>query len=180
MPKFSNKSKAKLDTCHPLLQELFQEVVKNVDCTIIEGVRTLETQEEYVRKGVSKTMKSKHLKQDDGYSHAVDCIAYPIDWNDKARNYMFAGYVKGVAESLGIKIRLGADWNGNFTAKDQSFHDLPHFELSSTTRQGGLSTLKTKNGGKSSERGKSQHLPDAPSEADINDILDDIDKDLGL
>jgi len=128
MYKFSRKSKAKLETCHPDLQRLFNEVIKHVDCTILEGVRTLEKQKEYVRKGVSKTLKSKHLEQDDGYSYAVDCMKYPIDWNDNARNYMFAGYVKGVANSLGIDIRIGADWNGNFTAKDQSFHDLPHFE----------------------------------------------------
>lgn len=165
MPKFSSKSKARLDTCHPLLQEVFNEVIKNVDCTIIEGVRSLETQQEYVRKGVSKTMKSKHLKQDDGYSHAVDCIAYPIDWNDKSRNYLFAGYVKGVADSLGVELRLGADWNGNFTAKDQSFHDLPHFELASTVRKKVQPQKAT----------KKEYLPKGPGENDINISLEEIE-----
>jgi len=163
MPKFSNRSKSKLNTCHPLLQELFNEVIKRVDCTIVEGIRSLETQKEYVRKGVSKTLKSKHLKQADGYSYAVDCIAYPIDWKDSSRNYMFAGYVKGVADSLGIDIRLGADWNGNFTAKDQTFHDQPHFELRSTNRKDGI--IKT----------SKDVLPDGPSDDDIDISLGDIE-----
>lgn len=162
MPKFSSKSKAKLESCHPLLQELFNEIIKHVDCTVLEGVRTLDKQKEHVRNGVSKTLKSKHLAQDDGYSHAVDCIAYPIDWNDAPRNYMFAGYIKGIADSLGIEIRLGADWDGDFTAKDQSFHDLPHFELVSTVKK------------------QQQHLPDGPTENDINDALKSIEDDLGI
>jgi peptidoglycan L-alanyl-D-glutamate endopeptidase CwlK len=161
MPKFSQRSKSRLESCHPLLQKLFNEVIKNVDCTIIEGLRSKKVQEEYVRTGKSKTMNSKHLKQLDGYSHAVDVMVYPIEWNNSARNYMFAGYVKGVAESLGIKIRMGADWDGDFDAKDQSFHDLPHFELVST------------------ESSKS-YLPDAPSEDDINSTLDEIEKNLGF
>ena len=129
MYKFSKKSQEKLLTCHPDLQLLLNELIKYVDFTVIEGVRTLETQKEYVRTGKSKTLNSKHLKQEDGYSHAVDVILTPIDWNDWKRNYMFVGFVRGVAASLGISIRSGADWDGDFQVKDQSFHDLPHFEL---------------------------------------------------
>ena len=163
MPKFSKRSKAKLETCHPLLQKLFNEVIKHQDCTIIEGVRSLEKQKEYVRNGVSKTLNSKHLEQTDGYSYAVDCIKYPINWNDSARNYMFAGYVKGVAASLGIGIRMGADWNGNFTAKDQSFHDLPHFELAGNTNDAMLKESKP--------TPSRDILPDGPSDQDIEDKL---------
>ena len=69
---------------------------------------------------------------------------------------MFAGYVKGVAASLGIEIRIGADWNGNFTAKDQSFHDLPHFEIS------------FKEANKDSKPTPSKDvLPDEPTKEDI-------------
>ena len=53
----------------------------------------------------------------------------PIDWNNKERFYLFAGFVKGIAAEMGIKLRLGADWDGDFTTRDQTFHDLPHFEL---------------------------------------------------
>ena len=158
MPKFSAKSKAKLETCHPLLQRLFNEVILGEDCTIIEGARTVEKQKEYVRKGVSKTLNSKHIPGDDGYSHAVDVIKYPIDWNDSARNYMFAGYVKGIADSLGINIRMGADWDGDMTAKDQSFHDLPHFELAGSIPS-------------DNKPAKKDVLPDGPTDDEIEDKL---------
>ena len=126
---FSNSSKAKLATIHPDLQKVLNEAIKYVDFTVLEGVRSLETQKEYVRTGRSKTLNSKHLKQNDGYSHAVDIIAYPIDWDNWQRNYLFAGFIKGIAASLGVNLRIGADWDGDFNPKNQSFHDLPHIEL---------------------------------------------------
>jgi len=165
MPKFSKKSLDKLSTCHPDLQLLFKEVIKNVDCSILEGIRTKATQEEYVRTGKSKTMNSKHLPQDDGVSWAVDCIAYPIDWNNWKRNYMFAGYVRGVAESLGMKIRCGADWNSNMDPTDQTFHDLPHFELLTP---------------RSAPIAKKQHLPDIPSEDEMDATLADLERNLDI
>lgn len=131
MYKFSRKSKEKLNTCHPDIQKVMKEVIKYVDITIIEGVRSKETQEEYVRTGKSKTLNSKHIKQSDGYSHAIDVIAYPVEWNNWERNYMVAGFIKGIAASMGVKLRMGADWDGDFTTKDQTFHDLPHFEIDS-------------------------------------------------
>lgn len=129
MPYFGSKSKERLATCHPDLQRLMNEVIKHVDCTIIEGVRSKDRQEELVRTGKSKTMNSKHLKNSDGYSHAVDVMACPIEWDNWQKNYLFAGFVKGMAASMGIKLRIGADWDSDFTTKDQTFHDLPHFEL---------------------------------------------------
>ena len=131
MPKFSKRSKANLETCHPLLQELLGEVIKHVDCTVIEGVRSKEQQEEYVRRGVSKTMKSKHLIQADGFSHAVDVVPYPIDWNDKERFRYFSGMMVMAAKMKGIDLRWGGDWDSDNDFKDQTFHDLPHFELRS-------------------------------------------------
>jgi len=129
MYKYSTKSKTKLETAHPDLQRLFQEAIKHIDITIIEGVRSLEKQEELVRTGKSKTMKSKHLKQADGYSHAVDVMPYPIRWELDSRNYMFIGFIRGLAAKMGIKIRCGADWDGDFESKDQTFHDIPHVEI---------------------------------------------------
>jgi peptidoglycan LD-endopeptidase CwlK len=129
MYKFSRKSKAKLETCHPDLQRVFNEAIKHVDFTILEGIRSLERQQELVRSGASKTLNSMHIEKPDGTSHAVDAIAYPIQWDNYNRNYLFAGFIKGIAAGMGIKLRLGSDWNGDFDTTDQSFHDLPHFEL---------------------------------------------------
>lgn len=166
MPKFSNSSLNKLKTCHPDLQRLFKEVVKHVDCTIIEGVRSKEQQAEYVRTGKSRTMNSKHLKQSDGYSWAVDCLAYPLQWNNFQRNYLFAGFVKGVALSLGIKIRMGADWDGDFDTKDQTFYDLPHFELIEASQSSPPSNDPTID----------EFLPPEPTESEIDISLADIER----
>lgn len=163
MPKYSAASKSKLATCHPDIQRLFNEVIKHVDCTIIEGKRTRETQEEYVRTGKSQTMKSKHLEQDDGYSWAVDVMAYPIRWEDWKRNAFFAGYVMGLAKSMGIDLRTGIDWDSDFDISEHSFLDAPHFELRSASKPG---TMKPSNG----------YLPDGPSEDDISVTLEDIER----
>jgi peptidoglycan L-alanyl-D-glutamate endopeptidase CwlK len=126
MPKYSKRSLNNLATCHPSLRKLFKEVIKNYDCTIIQGHRSLEEQEELYRTGKSKLRKGKH---NDIPSNAVDVCPWPIDWSDKIRFYHFAGYVKGMADQMGIKIRCGADWDGDNDFKDQTFNDLPHFEL---------------------------------------------------
>jgi len=129
MPKLGKKSKKNLDGVHPDLVRLVEEAIKHVDFSVLEGVRSFDRQQELVYTGKSKTMNSKHLVQSDGFGHALDIMAYPIDWNNNNRNYLFAGWLKGFAAAMGIKIRIGADWNGNFDTTDQSFHDLPHFEI---------------------------------------------------
>lgn len=128
MYKFSSKSKAQLLTCHPELQRLFREVIKGYDCTIIQGHRGKEEQDEYFRTGKSKLEwpLSKHNKNP---SLGVDVAPYPIDWNDLNRFYHFGGYVKGVADQLDINIRWGGDWDGDNDLNDQTFNDLVHFEL---------------------------------------------------
>ena len=44
MPKFSRKSKERLATCDDRLQKVFNEVIKYVDCSILEGHRSEERQ----------------------------------------------------------------------------------------------------------------------------------------
>ena len=98
----------------------FCEVAKHYDLTIICGYRNEEDQNEAVRTGKSNVIwpNGKHNSQP---SLAVDAAPYPIDWNDKIRFYHFVGFVRGVASQLGIKIRCGADWDGDFDLKDQNF-----------------------------------------------------------
>ena len=128
MPKFSEKSEEKLMTCNTQLIILFNEVIKYVDCTILDGFRTHEDQEKAFEQGKSSVHfpYSMHNRYP---SRAVDVAPYPIDWDDLKRFYHFVGFVRGVASQLEIKIRCGADWDGDFQWKDQKFHDLPHFEL---------------------------------------------------
>lgn len=128
MPKFSDLSSRKLATCDDRLQRVFQEVIKHWDCTVLEGHRGKEDQDDAYRAGKSKTPwpESKHNKMP---SRAVDVAPYPVDWADRERFALFAGFVLGVAASMGIKLRWGGDWNANGRTKDETFSDMPHFEL---------------------------------------------------
>lgn len=128
MPNFSKVSKDRLDTCHPDLQRLFNEVVKHYDCTIICGHRGQVDQDKAFSEGKSK-LKYPKGKHNSTPSRAVDVSPYPIDWNDSSRFILFAGFVKGIAASMGIKIRWGGDWNANNFMSDEKFSDRPHFEL---------------------------------------------------
>lgn len=128
MAAFSQSSKAKLATCAPALQSLFTSVVGKIDCTIIEGHRDAARQNELARHGKSQLLfpKSAH---NSAPSRAVDVIAYPIDWKDRERQTLFAGYVLGVARERGVLLRWGGDWDLDFQTADNNFDDLVHFEL---------------------------------------------------
>jgi len=128
MARFSRSSKEKLSTCDSRLQMVFREVIKYFDCTILEGHRGEEKQNQYYSEGRSKVQfpNGKHNKIP---SKAVDVMPYPIDWNDIERICYFAGFVMGVASQLGIQLRWGKDWDGDTDLNDQSFKDGPHFEL---------------------------------------------------
>lgn len=127
MPQFGKKSKEQLATCHPALQRLFNEVIKHHDCTIIEGHRSNENQIKAFNSGKSKIKSGG--KHNQIPSLAIDATPWPIDWNDKARFYHFAGKVQGIAQMMHIKLRWGGDWDCDNNLKDQRFFDLPHFEL---------------------------------------------------
>ncbi len=128
MPLFSRTSLAKLANCDERLQRVFAEVVRHRDCTILEGMRSKEAQQEAFDKGLSQ--KRPGESQHNVFpSRAVDVAPYPIDWKDEARFYYFAGFVCGVASRLGVKLRWGGDWDSDGLVKDQAFMDLVHFEV---------------------------------------------------
>jgi peptidoglycan L-alanyl-D-glutamate endopeptidase CwlK len=124
--RFSRNSQAHLDTCHPDLILVFEQVILFWDCTVIEGHRTQERQNELLRTGATRTQISKHSSIP---SRAVDVAPCPIVWKDLERFYFFAGFVKGIATSMHIPLRWGGDWDGDRDVKDQTFNDLVHFEL---------------------------------------------------
>lgn len=128
MPAFGKASQEKLATCDPRLQKVFNEVIKHFDCTVIEGHRGEAAQNKAFAEGKSK-LKYPQGKHNKTPSLAADVLPYPIDWNDTNRMRYFAGFVVGIAATMGIKLRWGGDWNQNTELKDNSFNDLPHFEL---------------------------------------------------
>ncbi len=132
MPYFGKESLKELSTCDIKLKLIFNEVIRNFDCSVIQGLRGKQEQDEYFRIGKSKVKwpTGKHNSAiKNGLSSAADVAPYPINWNDRERFYYFAGYVKGKADLLGVKIRWGGDWDSDNDLHDQTFMDLVHFEL---------------------------------------------------
>lgn len=128
MPAFSKTSLERLATCHPDIQEIMHEVSIHEDCLIICGHRDKEAQDKAFREGNSK-LQFPHGKHNSLPSMAIDVAPYPLDWNDSLAFARLAGYILAVADSKGIPLRWGGDWNSNGKSKDERFLDLVHFEL---------------------------------------------------
>jgi peptidoglycan L-alanyl-D-glutamate endopeptidase CwlK len=128
MAKFGKRSTYNLLSCDPRLVKVFKAVVIEFDCSVLCGHRGEEEQNEAFDEWRSKLEypKSKHNSMP---SMAVDVVPYPVDWNDKERFYYFAGYAKGIAATMGVKLRWGGDWDSDTEVKDNGFQDLPHFEI---------------------------------------------------
>lgn len=128
MYKWGPRSIKHLVTLDERLQKVLNEVIKYVDCSIIEGHRSGERQNKLFEEGRTK-VKYPYGRHNSNPSRAVDVVPYPIDWDDRERFHLFAGFVIGIGQSMGIKLRWGGDWNMNFEVDDNNFDDFPHFEL---------------------------------------------------
>jgi len=139
MPKFGNASTTRLATCHIDLQLIFNEVCKTVNCSIFCGYRAKESQEKAFIAGLSQ-VQFPNSKHNNFPSMAVDAGPYfpelkNTDWDDAIAFASFHGYVKRVAEELlkagriSHTIRWGGDWDSDGRTSDETFKDLPHFEL---------------------------------------------------
>ena len=128
MPKFGRKTRERLKTCDEKLQKVFNEVIKHVDCSVLEGHRSKDRQNKLYEEGKTKVKypNGRHNRQP---SSAVDVTPYPVDWKDRERQTLFAGFVIGVASQMGINLRWGGDWDQDFQVVDNRFDDFPHFEL---------------------------------------------------
>lgn len=120
MYKFSQTSRKRLDTCHPLIIELCEEVIKEYDFSVICGHRTEIGQQAAFINGKSNARwgESKHNSNP---SLAVDLAPYPIDWEDEDRFIELAKLMKAGAAKKGISLK----WGGDF----QNLKDLGHFEI---------------------------------------------------
>ena len=99
MPKFGKRSKERLATCDERLQKVFNEVINYVDCSVLEGHRGEREQNKYFAEGKSKVQYPLG-RHNANPSRAVDVVPYPIDWNDRERFHLFAGFVLGIAYSM--------------------------------------------------------------------------------
>ena len=114
MYKLGGASRRELAGVHPRLVSVVELAIKitEQDFSVVDGLRTIAEQEEYVRRGTSHTMKSKHLPQPDGYGHATDLIPYI---NGKARwelgaCYPIAEAVRAAARQLQVRVVWGGHW----------------------------------------------------------------------
>ncbi len=141
MNEYSKSSADKLSTCHPDIQRVFLKVLEYFNHTILEGHRGQEAQHKAFEEGRSKLdwPKGNHNKTP---STAVDAMPYPFSFADldgkngtkrqvlaMCRQYLFIGFVLATAYMMGVKMRSGADWDMDTDLSDQTFNDLPHFEL---------------------------------------------------
>ncbi len=124
MYKFGKRSRERLRGVDSRLVNVLNELIKMMDVTIIEGLRSAERQEELLAKGATKVKYSKHME-----GKAVDLAPYPIDWKNRDGFYYMGGMIRGIAKQMGINIRFGGDWDSDGEVKDNGFDDLVHIEL---------------------------------------------------
>lgn len=114
------RSIKKLEGLHPDLAKVVKRAAAITEqrFRLTEGVRTIARQRELVRKGASRTMRSRHIT-----GHAVDVVALVgngISWQFPLYIKISEAF-KQAARELDIPIKWGGDW--------KSLRDGPHFQL---------------------------------------------------
>lgn len=156
--EFGQRSKANLRTCHIDLQKIMALAINrtNIDFGISQGERPFDLQLQYFLQGkttldprVSSSLKrAKHVTGENtprptGQAEAVDIYIYHPDLATRrklAYDIPSLAYVAGVVQSCAAElydidevehlIRWGGNWDSDgVILQDQSFDDLPHFEL---------------------------------------------------
>jgi peptidoglycan LD-endopeptidase CwlK len=118
----SQRSLDRLKGVHPDLVKVVKRAIEisEYDFMVVEGLRTKEIQAEYVKKGVSQTMNSRHI-----IGQAVDLAPLEngaIDWNNKKGQFdAVAKAMMQAAKELNVKIT----WGGTF----KSLVDKPHYQI---------------------------------------------------
>lgn len=118
------RSTDNLQGVHPDLVQVVRRALElsPVDFTVIEGLRSRERQAELFKQGHTRTMNSRHFKNDKtGFGHAVDIVPLPVDWNNPEPFHRVAAAMKKAADELGARITWGGDW--------RTFKDLPHYQI---------------------------------------------------
>ncbi|MGK4923324.1 M15 family metallopeptidase [Bordetella hinzii] len=109
---------------HKASNEQFQAALKKGKALGISGVTSALYAAAVGGKGASQTQNSFHLKQADGWGHAVDLaplVGGAIPWSDWAAFRGLADTMKACAAELRVPLEWGGDWR---TPKDG-----PHFQI---------------------------------------------------
>ena len=143
--RFGGRSKREMKGVHPNLIKVATRAlaITKVDFSVIDGVRTKIEQGRLVQRGLSQTMKSKHLVQPDGYGHAIDVAPY---FNGKIRWEWPLIFEMAEAFFLAAEhFEISLVWGGAWTERHESFeHNLdPDFHPASEFMQ--LKYIKKRN-----------------------------------
>ena len=126
MPQFSAKSRARLSTCHPDLQAVCNELIRQYDFSVLEGYRGEQAQYAAVHAGTSR-LSWPHSAHNKMPSWAVDIVPYPVDWENLSRfEEMIIRFdtVANMLRSAG-KIKSEFTYGGYWP----TFRDWPHIEI---------------------------------------------------
>lgn len=145
---------------HPKLADIVKLAItlSTRDFRVIEGVRSDEqafinygkgrSAEELRAKGVpdkyarpdepqvtwvSNPLATKHRKQPDGFSHAVDLVPLDaegnLDWENTAGYDAIYKAMMAAASELGVTLRSGIDWDMDGNLREKRETDSPHYEI---------------------------------------------------
>ena len=132
MPRFSERSERQLATCDERLQRIARKAIEIIDFMVVEGHRDEMAQNMAYAQGKSQ-VKFPNGKHNSHPSRAMDIAPFPIDFSNEHRaleRFVYLqGIVRAIAESHGIKIRQGIDWDRDDDMRDEKFRDYPHVEL---------------------------------------------------
>lgn len=124
--RFSERSNNKLDQVDENLARVFRHIIKKspFDLTILEGIRSIERQEELFKSGKSRTMKSKHLK-----GEALDVGVWDngkVSW-DLEKYIMVADCVNIYLPEVILdrwSLRWGGAWQAKFPNANQTASEM--------------------------------------------------------
>lgn len=126
--QLSQNDRRLLAGLHPDLERVIWRAaaISPIPFKVTEGLRSLEQQKRNVAKGVSWTLKSRHLT-----GHAVDIVPMvDVDGDGRvtaAEQYAWPIYfklapiIKRAAKDVGVPVEWGGDWTKN--------KDGPHWQL---------------------------------------------------
>lgn len=122
----TSRDMRRLVTVHQdlLLVVLMAARSTTVPFMVMETSRSIEQQRINIKKGVSWTMRSRHLVSPDGLCRAADIV--PVDVKGQPLwawpvYYKLAPIIKAAAFKAGVPVEWGGDW--------VEYKDGPHWQL---------------------------------------------------
>jgi len=137
MNEFGTQSRAHLSTANTALQSIAVEVLRIKDHSILKGYRGQTEQHEAFAAGASE-LDWPDGKHNGRPSDALDVKTYPVPEAEteaeaeqllrEEQLYLLGLYV-GIAYSMGVILRTGADWDRDGEIIDNGFDDFFHVEI---------------------------------------------------